>query len=466
MKIVVCVRFGLDGELGPFDASAYETALSVPGTEVTILSMGPVSHSDMLLKLTRLGAKRAILLSDKAFAGADTLATAYTLSLAIKKLSPDLVLCGRQTLVGDTGQTGAMLSVLSGMNLVTGVMRILDTESEKIRLLTRSEGEAEAKLPLLLTMEKSVKLRLPRLRSTLGELEVWDKEKIGAAPERIGLTGSPTRVIKTFENASGKRKCKFIPMEKLGEVIREALQKRPDTPEISEGGERLKRVCIVTDAPFEFAKSVSDDITVIPLTDAEDIKKRILALTPTAVLWGSDSKSKRLAATVSAELGLGLCADCTRLECEGENLIMYRPALSGSIIAKIKSLTKPAMATVRTDSGAGSNIIIGMGFGVKDQTNEVRALAERIGAELGASRKLVDNGYADYEIQLGLTGKTVSPPVYIAIGISGAVHHVAGIERAGTVIAINPDKNANIFDYADYGIVEEFDFNKIADKNI
>ena len=79
---------------------------------------------EFLLRLTRLGAKKAILLSDKAFAGADTLATAYTLSLAVKKINPDLIFCGRQTLVGDTAQTGPMLSVLSKTNLITNVMSI------------------------------------------------------------------------------------------------------------------------------------------------------------------------------------------------------------------------------------------------------------------------------------------------------------------------------------------------------
>ena len=96
-----------------FDASAYEAALRIGNAEVILLSMGPRSDGDFLLRLTRLGAKRGILLSDKIFAGADTLATAYTLSLAINKIDPELVFCGRQTLVGDTGQTGPMLSVFS-----------------------------------------------------------------------------------------------------------------------------------------------------------------------------------------------------------------------------------------------------------------------------------------------------------------------------------------------------------------
>ena len=102
MKIVVCIRQGLDGEISPFDASAYEAALRFNDAEVVLLSMASLSSKDFLLNLTRLGAKKAVLLNDKAFAGADTLATAYTLSLAIKKLAPEIVICGRQTLIGDT----------------------------------------------------------------------------------------------------------------------------------------------------------------------------------------------------------------------------------------------------------------------------------------------------------------------------------------------------------------------------
>ncbi len=155
-------------------------------------------------------------------------------------------------------------------------------------------------------------------------------------------------------------------------------------------------------------------------------------------------------------MGIGLCADCTLLECEGGDLMMYRPALSGSVIAKIKCTTRPAMGTVRTDGGNRSDVIVAAGFGVKDKMDAVSEFARELGAELCSSRKIVDNGYLQYETQVGLTGKTVSPPVYIAIGISGAVHHIAGMQRAGTVIAINPDKDAPIFEYADYGIVDNF----------
>ena len=87
---------------------------------------------------------------------------------------------------------------------------------------------------------------------------------------------------------------------------------------------------------------------------------------------------------------------------------------------------------------------------------KIRELAEKTGGTIGASRGLVDMNKIDYKYQIGLTGKTISPLIYIAVGISGAIQHTCGIEGAKTVIAINPDKNARIFDYADYGIIDSF----------
>jgi len=455
MKILVCIRQGLDGEINPFDASAYEEALRIKNAEVTLLSMAPPSAKDFLLSLTRLGAKKAILLSDKIFAGADTLATAYTLSLAVNKIKPDLVFCGRQTLVGDTAQTGPMLSVYANLSIITNVMSIDDITSA-VTCTTRDNGVQTVDFPTLLTIERINNLRLPSILSKMGEVEVWSAEDIGAQKEKCGLSGSPTRVLTTFENESGKRKCKFISFNELQEVIKLSLNKTKEKPAAdATGSKKLSKVVIVGEAPRSFAETISGDITLLPLTTPSDLTEKITSLSPNAVIWGSDTLSKKLSAQVAAMLGVGLCADCTTLETDGEELYMYRPALSGSVIAKIKSITKPAMATVRTTQNA-ADIVVSAGFGVKDKIDLVKAFAQKLGADMVTTRKMVDNDILPYNIQVGLTGKTVSPPVYIAVGVSGAVHHIAGMQKSGTVIAINPDKNAPIFDYADFGIIDSF----------
>lgn len=457
MKITVCIRQGLDGEINPFDACAYEEALRIEGAEITLLSMGAPSAKDFLHALTRLGAKKAILLSDRSFAGADTLATAYTLSLALRILSPDLVFCGRQTLVGDTAQTGAMLSVFAACRLITNVMHIDALDESQIVCTTRQEGVCKVTLPALLTIERINTLRLPRLRSKMGDIEVWDAQRIGADVAKCGLAGSPTRVLQTFENESGKRKCRLIARDELESAIREGLSKNADkTAQTVRGGEKLPLVLTIGEDVRSFASGLGERTVELPLDEAMLIAEKIKELAPSAVIWGSDSRAKRISAQVAAMLSLGLCADCTALDCEEGTLMMYRPALAGSIVAKIKSLTVPSMATVRTESENAKNIIVAAGYGVRDCMDRVRAFADSLGAELCATRKAVDNDFAPYTAQVGLTGKCVSPPVYIALGVSGAVHHIVGMQRAGTVIAVNPDRDAPIFDYADFGIVDEF----------
>ena len=211
----------------------------------------------------------------------------------------------------------------------------------------------------------------------------------------------------------------------------------------------------VGNSPKEFAKTVGENITVIDPDTPEKTADKIRSGHPDAVLWGSDIKSKALAPQVAAILNTGLCADCTALETDGETLYMYRPACSGNIIAKIKCETKPPMATVRTAEEEQNKIIIGIGYGARERIAEIKKFAEKINAGIAATRKMVDSDYLPYEFQVGLTGKTVNPDVYIAVGISGAVHHIAGIKQSGTVIAINSDKDAPIFKYADFGITAD-----------
>ena len=167
MKIVVCVKQTVAGELNPFDACAYEAALQIPNAEVILLSMGPEKSKDFLLNLTRLGAKEAYLLCDRAFAGADTLATAYTLSLAVKRLRPDLVICGRQTVDGDTAQTGPSLAVAAGLSLITNVMRIVKLDGQ-LTCMTRTMGEQTASYPALITLERINHLTAVMIRNMNG----------------------------------------------------------------------------------------------------------------------------------------------------------------------------------------------------------------------------------------------------------------------------------------------------------
>ena len=239
-------------------------------------------------------------------------------------------------------------------------------------------------------------------------------------------------------------------------AIDEGLKKGRQKIKPAESANKLKNVWCVGSSPIEFAKTVGENITVIDPDTPEKTADKIRSGHPDAVLWGSDIKSKALAPQVAALLNTGLCADCTALETDGETLYMYRPACSGNIIAKIRCETKPPMATVRTAEEEQNKIIIGIGFGAREHIAELRAFAEKINAGIAATRKMVDSDYLPYELQVGLTGKTVNPDVYIAVGISGAVHHIAGIKQSGTVIAINSDKDAPIFKYADYGIVDNY----------
>lgn len=467
MRIVVCVKQTVQGEINPFDACAYEAALQIENAEVILLSMGPEKSKDFLLGLTRLGASKAYLLCDRAFAGADTLATSYALSLAIQKMQPDLVICGRQTIDGDTGQTGPALSVQANLSLITNVMQI-ESWDGSITCQTRTKGKQTVPYPALITVERINHLRLPSIRSKCGEVIVWNADDIGADKERCGLKGSPTKVLASFQNEEGKRKCKFVDASMLDLLVEEGVKKEKKriSPNQSDGA-KLKRVWIVGEKCREMAETISDDITVIDRVEAESqgddfavhFAEVLRKEQPSAVLWDSDAWSKSCAPRVAALLQTGLCADCTALETDGEKLYMYRPAFSGNIIAKIECITRPQMATVRTMTEGISEVICAMGKGAKAAQTVVEDFAGKRNAQNGprwetaASRLAVDSEMLPYEKQVGMTGKTVSPPVYIAVGISGAVHHIAGMKQSGTVIAINPDRHAPIFDYADYGIV-------------
>ena len=240
---------------------------------------------------------------------------------------------------------------------------------------------------------------------------------------------------------------------------------------------------------------------------------------PEIMLVGATAIGRDLGPTVSARVATGLTADCTVLEIgdfplvaapgkedqqKHNQLLMTRPAFGGNTIATIACPdNRPQMATVRPGvmqkiapiEGAKANIIEynpgftpnnryveilnivkavkstanimeakvlvsgGRGVGSKENFKMLEELAEVLGGTVSCSRAVVENGWLPVDLQVGQTGKTVRPQIYFAIGISGAIQHVAGMEESDLIIAINKDEDAPIFDVADYGLVG--DLNKI-----
>ena len=448
MKIVVCVK-ETQGELSPFDQSAVECALEL-SSDVTVVSMGRSTAKEVLQRLTRIGCK-AVLIQDSAMAGADTLATAYALSLFVKAVNPDLVICGRQSMDGDTAQTGPALATMLGYSLAANVMSF-SLDGGGLALSTRT-GDTNVSFPAVITVERIRELRFPKLRSVTGEVEMLTAADIGADVSRCGLRGSPTRVMRTFESSVGRRKCKFIAPSELDEAVSTACKLRKTMTQPQKCETPLPLVWCVGEEIVPSAKAIAQNVKVLAKGSAEELALEIKNGAPDFVLWPADLWGRTAAPCVQAMLSTGLCADCTALETDGTDLFMYRPAFGGTLTAKIRCLTKPVMATVRLVSDSTNDIILGCGRGVANILPQISAYSDKIGAQLAASRGLVDMGAAPYEQQIGLTGRTIGCAVYIAAGISGAVHHTCALDRVGTVIAVNPDKNARIFEHADYGII-------------
>lgn len=454
MNILVCVKIS-GGELSPFDACAVEAALRIAAQQpeagrITVVSMGPPTAKGALEKLTRLGAE-AVLLSDAAFAGADTLATAYALSMAARQLGPDLILCGRQSLDGDTAQTGPCLAALLGLPVLTDVLS-LQVSGGAARCVTRL-GEEEAALPAVVTVERFLSLRFPHIGAKRGAVKRLSAADIGAETDRCGLRGSPTRVIASMECTAGRRSCQFIPPSGFAAALAAALEKPRAALPVQAGGKKLREVWCIGEAAADMARTIAEQVTVIPPDTPAALAEQIRAAQPPAVLWEASVWGRRNAPQAAALLRTGLCADCTALETDGEQLYMIRPAKGGSVTAKILCRSRPPMATVRCACADTRQVVVGLGIGAAEQLQEWMRWTQAWGYEWAASRRLVDRGGAPYDRQIGLTGRSVRPQVYLAVGISGAIQHTCAVEGAGTVIAVNPDSTARVFDYADYGIV-------------
>ena len=574
------IREGAESILNPFDAFAVEEAVRLKarfGGHITAFSMGIPAVSEMLRRVIAVGADEACLLSDRAFAGADTIATARALAAAMAKSGrPDLILCGRMATDGDTAQVPPMLAELLHIPHVSDVTRVESLENGvlTVRRLTDDGYErASVPLPALVTVLKEINVpRLPSiagiLRGEEADVRVLNREALNVAPEMVGLKGSRTRVIKS-ERPVITRKCDFLTGsidEQAGALIDSALApfltgrsepvraaQQPETPqkgvncassgeEIRAGGlwvfceeheggvretafeltgeaARLKTamdaqvVAVYAGARPEsgvfkaLCESGADAVLAVcdeslknadALTLTGELEALIKKYKPSALLLGATALGRSLAPRLAARLDAGLTADCTFLAVDPETklLMQTRPAFGGHLMATIVCPdARPQMATVRprvfpvpardterpcriifeqpcgaqspvmlieriarekgADIGAADILVsVGQGVGGAENIALAEKLAERLGGALSSSRPLVDAEIMPYARQVGQTGKTVAPKIYIALGISGAMQHMAGV-AAKSVIAVNTDPDAPIFDYARYGIIAD-----------
>jgi electron transfer flavoprotein alpha subunit len=255
--------------------------------------------------------------------------------------------------------------------------------------------------------------------------------------------------------------------------------------------------------PGELSRWGADEIVVIEgppeLEVEEDVAQALVQLgrelEPWAVLVGSTSWGREVASRAAAALGAGLTGDAVGLAADRGRLVAWKPAFGGSLVAAIRCSSPIQMATVRlgvlplldprpegkivrrtiavaprgrvivhsrrreddADVLAQAEVVIGVGQGVPpERYGELDGLREVLGAELAATRKVTDNGWMPHARQIGITGKSISPRLYVAIGTSGKYNHLVGARSAGTILAINSDPDAPVFMASDVGIVGDW----------
>jgi electron transfer flavoprotein beta subunit len=233
------IRDGVPSIINPFDMFAIEEALRLRekhGGKVTAVTMGPPQAAEALKEAVALGVDDVVLISDRAFAGADTWATSYTLAKGIKKIGNyDLVIAGKQAIDGDTAQVGPETAEMLGIPFVAYIRKIENVENGKMtveRLMDEGSDLVETSLPALITVVKEI--NQPRLPSLKGKMKAkslkvgtFTAKDIGAEENFIGLKGSPTKVVKIFPPAPrGQREILSGTMEQQVEQVAKKLKEQ------------------------------------------------------------------------------------------------------------------------------------------------------------------------------------------------------------------------------------------------
>lgn len=526
------IRENVPLNMNAYDRRALEEAIRIKensGAEVEVASMGPPQASTMLNEALRMGADRAFLISDRKFGGSDTWATSYILSKFIQTRNPDLVLAGRYSLDGETSQVPPETATMLNMDFFSNVSKI-EFKEDKVKISQEFEGGIryiETKLPLLLSVSEKIN-RARKVDENAPDMT----ENIVTVDSRTlnldfdGSKGSLT-VVDGTESINNRRKGELIQEEAALKMIFEHIKNRKKDQNVSkvrinkdfskgnvlgiaigdpftpmEIASKLNEVALKEKfrvvmagnikpenlsgmAASEYIYLDGDDVFSL----AEEINNIISEKNPDFVLFPSNSIGRDIAGIIAAKRSLGLTADCVDIRYENGNLVQFKPAFGGGIVAKIYSRTKPEMATIRpgmfrmnkTDASFSvetrnipssgkyvieriemiesrfipvqkSPVVVGIGRGVKGKDNieKIVRFCEDNGIAIGATRPVVDMRLMPSQTQIGITGVSISPDLYIAIGIAGMDNHMAGLRYAKTILAINNNPEAPIYHMADY----------------
>ena len=570
------VRDGVPSEVNPFDVLGLVRAVELksgPGDEVVAVSMGPPQARDGLVTCMALGADRSILLTDRALAGSDTLATARALGMALQREQPDLIVCGRNSADAETGQVGPELAELLGLPHISQVRKLdyrPDTNTVVAERITDEGYQViECPLPAVVCVTEGVAEETFANRQQMAEAQEKPVEELTCTQltddlSQFGLEGSPTWVedIRLVEpTRQGIMIEEQTPADAAQQVVKLLLEGlasaeaqgdspslAPDTARYPEEKGRaiwvvaetaqtgLRRVTLEllgkarqltettrsqvvavligdggADAAETLAACGADRILTLDNTNlgpvcgrgvANALASVLNAERPYAVLFAATADGRDLASRIAARLGLGLTGDAIDLEIdENGRLVQLKPALGGNVIAPILSKTLPNLVTLRpgllspiepqTGAGAaveelattsfeGADITVlethfeddpggialaqaevvlgaGMGIGGPENLPRVQSLASEIGATVATTRNVVHAGWLPHQVQVGISGRTIAPRVYLAVGIRGVFDHTVGIQKAGVIIALNSNRRHPIFKAADVGIVGDWE---------
>ncbi len=575
------IREGVPSEVNPFDLLGLVRAVELkksPDDEVVVISMGPPGASEGLTNCVALGADRSVLITDRALAGSDTLATSRALSLALEREKPDLIICGRNSADGDTGQVGPEIAELMGLPHISSVWKLDLSDDGKSVIAERITDEGiqtlQCDLPVLVCVTEGVAPELYPDREQMERAEGIAAEEVTAADlssdlSQFGLEGSPTWVdeIRLVEpNRLGVLLEDATPEEAAKQAADALRQRLAELAAADSAGSGKSAVAALPRYPNSKDKSIwvvaettsqglahvtlemlgkvreltqftKSEVVAVLISSSPDAAveelatqgaDRVLTMdnsqlgpvfgravgaslaevvskeNPYAVLFAATADGRDLASRLAARLGLGLTGDAMDLEIDAEGrLVQLKPALGGNVVAPILSKTLPNLVTIRpglltpavSEPGATATVeqiaavpsdgpdlrllkevfqedqeglllanaavVVGIGMGVGGLENvaKVQEMARSIGASIAITRDVVHEGWLPQQLQVGISGRTIAPTVYISVGVRGAFNHTVGLQKAGVIISINQNRRAVMFRSSDFGIVgtwEEF----------